>query len=102
MYLVQILLPSYDNERRLFARSEYDRIGADLIERFGGMTAYTRSPAEGHWKAAGQDMSRDEIVVMEVMCERLDRAWWTDYRQALEASFRQQSVVVRAQSITLL
>ena len=102
MFLVQLLLPSYDNDRRLFTKAEYDRISAELTDRFGGLTAYTRVPAEGHWKPGLEPASRDEIVVLEVMCEVLDRFWWKGYREDLEKVFRQKEVVVRAQSITLL
>ena len=102
MFLVQILLPSYDNDRRLFSKSAYDVIGAELTERFGGLTAYTRSPAEGHWKTRGEITSRDEIVVMEVMVEDLDEAWWRAYREKLESEFRQHQVVIRAQPIVLI
>jgi hypothetical protein len=102
MFLVQILLPSYDNERRLFAKSDYDAIAAELTERFGGLTAYTRSPAEGHWKKDDRALSRDEIVVLEIMCETLDEDWWRAYRRRLESDFRQHLVVIRAQPIVLL
>ncbi len=102
MHLVQILLPSYDNERRLFAKADYDAIAAELTTRFGGLTAYTRAPAEGHWVESGKDTSRDEIVVLEVMCRNLDEAWWTGYRKRLEETFRQRSVIVRAQPIVVL
>ncbi len=102
MFLVQILLPSYDNDRRLFSKSDYDVIGAELTERFGGLTAYTRSPAEGHWKKRGEITSRDEIVVMEVMVDDLDEAWWRAYREKLESDFRQHQVVIRAQPIVLI
>jgi len=30
------------------------------------------------------------------MVERLDRAWWSDYRSELEKTFRQDEIVVRA------
>jgi hypothetical protein len=102
MVLVQILLPLYDNESRLFPKSEYETMAAALTERFGGLTAYTRSPAEGHWKRGGRATSRDEIVVMEIMCDSLDRPWWTAYRESLETIFRQEAVIVRAQEIEVL
>ncbi|WP_131194532.1 hypothetical protein [Lichenihabitans psoromatis] len=102
MVLIQVLLPVFDNDSRLFPKSHYETMAAALTERFGGVTAYTRSPAEGHWKRGGQPTSRDEIVVMEIMCDDLDRAWWTDYRQHLETIFRQEAVIVRAQEMMLL
>ena len=41
-------------------------------------------------------------MVFEVMAPELDKAWWRRYRQELEARFRQEVVVIRAQSIRLL
>jgi hypothetical protein len=37
-----------------------------------------------------------------VMTESLDEAWWHSYREELERRFRQDEMIVRAQSITIL
>jgi hypothetical protein len=52
MQLVQILLPLLDNEGRRFQPAAYERIRAELIGQFGGLTAFTRAPAEGLWTDA--------------------------------------------------
>ncbi|MEA2959522.1 MAG: hypothetical protein QOJ58_5462 [Alphaproteobacteria bacterium] len=44
----------------------------------------------------------DDIVVFEVMTETLDVAWWRNYRRQLEREFRQDDIVVRASTVTLL
>jgi hypothetical protein len=36
------------------------------------------------------------------MVEKLDPTWWSKFRQKLEATFRQESLVIRAQPIQLL
>ena len=113
MHLVQILLPLYDNEGRRLPRAHYDALARELTERFGGLTAYTRAPAEGLWRdedAEGEGkppdapapVVRDEIVIYEVMAESLDEAWWRARRRALERDLRQDTVVVRAQELRLL
>ena len=102
MYLIQILLPVYDNEGTRFARDRYDAVRAELAERFGGLTAHTRAPAEGIWAEDGEPPSRDDIVIFEVMADRLDRAWWREYRQTLEREFRQDEIIIRAEEIELL
>ena len=94
-YLVQILLPIYDNDGNKFPSDFYASARSELAERFGGLTAYTRAPAEGLWASGGQ-VKRDDIVVLEVMIERLDRQWWRAYREELERRFRQDQIVVRA------
>ena len=101
MHLVQILLPLSDNDRHPFPRDHYDKVALELTERFGGVTAFTRSPAEGRWKGRGDTLS-EEMVVIEVMIEDLDHAWWASYRADLELKFRQLKVVVRAQKVQLL
>jgi hypothetical protein len=102
MHLIQVLLPLYDNAGEPLSRDLFRAVAGELTDRFGGLTAYTRAPAEGQWKEGADTTTRDDIVVYEVMADRLDRAWWRDYRAGLEARFRQDVVVVRAQSVTLL
>ena len=102
MYLVQILLPLYDNEGRAFDRAEYVRLRKELADRFGGITAYTRAPASGVWKDETGETTRDDIVIFEVMTRDLDRDWWTNFRKSLESHFRQESLIVRALTSTLL
>ena len=95
MFLVEILLPLYDNEGRRFDAGEFDRVRDELAERFGGVTAFRRSPAEGVWREGGEE-SRDRIVIFEVMADSLEREWWREYREELERVFRQEKIVVRA------
>jgi hypothetical protein len=101
MYLIQILLPLYDNEGSAFERQSYDRVRDELTKKFGGVTAFSNSPAEGLWKK-GVEVSRDRIIIFEVMSEELERAWWTPYRTQLEARFRQERMIVRATLIEQL
>lgn len=95
MHLIEILLPLADNEGRAFGAGEFDRVRDELAARFGGVTAFRRAPAEGVW-AEGDGVSRDAVVIFEVMADALDRAWWRAYRGELERRFRQEKLVVRA------
>lgn len=101
MYLIQVLLPLYDNEGRSFGEDLYGGVRSELTERFGGLTAYSRAPAQGLWKDEGKT-HRDDIVVFEVMAAGLDSGWWTNYRADLERRFRQDTIVIRAQPIQVL
>jgi hypothetical protein len=47
MHLVQILLPLNDNDGRALAKDLFETVARELTERFGGVTAYTRAPADG-------------------------------------------------------
>lgn len=102
MHLIQVLLPLYDNDGRPLSKDLFRAVAAELADRFGGLTAYTRAPAEGLWKEDEETTARDDIVIYEVMADRLDRAWWKTYRSGLEARFRQEQVVVRAQVVEIL
>jgi hypothetical protein len=99
--LVQILLPSCDNAGHPFPDSDFERLVHELTERFGGVTAFTRAPAEGRWKQGG-GTEHDEIFVFEVMADDLDRRFWRSLRAELERRFRQDVVIIRAQGIELL
>ncbi len=101
MYLIQILLPLYDNEGTPFPPHEYAQIRDELAERFGGITAYVRSPAEGLWRAPGNTVC-DEIVIYEIMTDKLESAWWQAYREGLSARFRQEMLIVRVSEMRLL
>ncbi len=91
MHLVEIFLPV----ERDGDRSVIERTLAELTERFGGATAFSRSPAEGLWKDGGE-VERDRIVIVEVMVSDLDHAWWRSYRERLEAELRQDVILIRA------
>lgn len=101
MHLVQLLLPLKDQDGKPFPRSFYRSVRETLTDRFGGLTAYSRAPAEGVWDD-GDEVAHDDIVVYEVMVEDLDRAWWGDYRARLERQFDQEELVVRAEQIERL
>ena len=102
MHMVQLLLPLFDNTGQELPRALHQQVSAELSERFGGLTAYTRAPAKGLWREGPSATVHDDIVVYEVMTADVDRAWWTAYRRSLEERFRQQQVVIRAHRIDLL
>ena len=101
MKLVQILLPTRDNRGRKFKTVIFGRIREELVGRFGGLTAYSRSPARGVWRS-GQTTKLDDIVVIEIMTPELRRSWWKKYRRKLERALRQDEIVVRVQAINII
>ena len=101
MHLIQILLPLQDNDGQPFDPGAFGRVRSELAERFGGITTFTRAPAEGVWKEDGRT-SRDDVVVFEIMALGLDRPWWEAYRAGLEQRFRQEAIVVRSIRIDML
>ena len=101
-HLVQLLLPLRDGQGQPFERRHFDELAAELTERFGGLTAYTRAPATGLWEEPSGRAVRDDVVVYEVMVEDLDSGWWAVFRRRLEVRFAQDEVVVRAHEIRRL
>ena len=101
MKLVQIFLPVYGNNGRRFPAALYARERERLVERFGGLTAHTRSPARGLWRD-GARTKRDDIIIFEVMVRRVDRKWWSEYRYKLQTRFKQKELLVRAQDVDVL
>ena len=102
VFLVEFFLPVFDNEGARFAKGDFDRVRRELAERFGGVTAFMRSPAMGLWEDDAGSVRRDDLVSFEIMTETLDRDWWRSYREQLARRFRQQEILMRASSFERL
>lgn len=102
MYLIQLLLPLYDNDGEDLPKSLFVAVRDELVQQFGGLTAYSRAPAHGLWCEGDEETVRDDLVIHEVMSDDLDRAWWENYRGTLERRFRQEQVLIRAHQIEVL
>lgn len=101
-HLIQLLLPLNDNDGKPFAKAQFDAVRAELIERFGGVTAYVRSPAVGAWDTGDGSVSRDDVILFEVMVDGLDRAWWATFREKMEREFQQEAILLRATRVEVL
>jgi hypothetical protein len=101
MHLVQLLLPLRDNDGRAFGAALFTDVRRELTARFGGLTAYSRAPAEGEWDG-GEGRTHDDVVVHEVMADVLDRGWWSAFRADLERRFAQDEIVIRAHAVERL
>ena len=102
MYLIQLLLPLHDNSGRPFSPSYFTQVRKDLTERFGGVTAFVRSPAVGVWKEDSDETNHDEVIMFEVLADELERDWWASYREQLQNKFRQDEILIWASEITRL
>ena len=93
--LVQTLIPLNDKQGRPFQPDCFTQVRRELTERFGGVTAYSRAPAEGDWHS-GKGVEKDDVIVIEVVVEELDTKWWKSYREELERRFEQDEILMRA------
>ena len=101
MHLIQLLLPIVQTGEESTS-SSLQALREELIERFGGVTAYTRSPARGAWLETGDHVVHDDVIIVEVMSDTLDREWWRTLRVRLEQQLDQESIVIRASNISML
>ena len=95
-HLVQVLLPTHRRNGAPVAAEEFARVRVELTDRFGGVTAYARSPATGLWKRDDEEIEGDQVIMIEVVVEVFDREWWARYREQLETRFGQEEVLARA------
>jgi hypothetical protein len=100
--MIQLLLPLWSNSGERFPRHLFDQVSKELIDRFSGLTAHTQAPASGLWEEEGGKIAHDEIIIYEVMADKLDLPWWSEYRRLLETRFQQNKLVIRAQEINIL
>jgi hypothetical protein len=96
MHLVQILLPLRLRDGSDVPAATFAEVRLELTQRFGGVTAYSRSPATGLWKRTDAEVERDQVVMIEVVVEAFDRDWWAQYREGLEQRFDQEEIHARA------
>ena len=100
--LIQILLPTARQDGSPVPIEEFARVRVELTENFGGVTAYSRSPATGLWKRTEDEIERDQVIMIEVVVQEFDPRWWEDYRKDLERRFDQEQIHARALSMELI
>lgn len=95
-YLIQILLPVRRRDDAEVPAEMFAAVRQELTQRFGGVTAYMRSPATGLWKRTEAEVERDQVIMVEVVVESFDREWWAQYRDRLAQRFDQDEIHARA------
>jgi hypothetical protein len=98
-YVIEIFLPVVDGAH--FA-AVVGSLRSELAKRFGGVTLFSRAPAEGEWRDDANQSERDDIIIVEVMTEALDQAFWAALRRRLESELGQQEILIRASSCVQL
>jgi len=100
MVLIQLLLPtSAAGDDFLAPLAETRR---ELAARFNGLTAYLRSPAKGLWTAPDGRTEQDDVVMVEVVTDTFERAWWRTYAATLARRFGQETIHLRAVPVEML
>ena len=78
------------------------RTRAELVELYGGITAYVQTPALGEWTGSSGQRERDRVVMIEVVAPQFDRTWWRTYADTLAKRFDQDAIHVRAVRVEIL
>jgi hypothetical protein len=101
MEIVEVFLPLETGSGVAIDPEIIEGIIGGLADRFGGATAFTRAPAEGLWKQNRQ-IRKDRVIIVEVMVDEIDEAWWRDYRRRLEVEFEQDEVMIRVTACRII
>ncbi len=96
MFLVQLFLPLYDNEGNKFNKSYFAYTRRLLVQEFGGVTVYNRAPAEGLWQDENGEVSKDDIIIFEVMTKKIKKTWWKGFKKIVKNTFSQKEIMVRS------
>ena len=100
-HLVQILIPTHRNDGARYDWPPLKSLIRQLSVVFDGVTAYLRRPGTGLWEE-DNTVVRHEIIAVEVVVDRLDKAWWKTYRDHLEADLKQEHILIRSSRIRVL
>ena len=99
MHLVQILLPLSNNNGKKFSGKKFASVRKHLLDQYGGVTIYNRSPATGLWEDSDNELAADRVIIFEVMVTAIEINWWKQYRAKLEKQFQQDEIVIRSIAI---
>ena len=103
MYLIELFLPLADNNNQAFESEYFEEVQQHLTEKFGGLTAFTRNPAEGLWKQGkSSKVHHDNIIIFEVFASTLDKPWWKRYKEELKTTFQQKDLIIKVVKIELI
>jgi hypothetical protein len=102
MFVVELFIPLEKPDGTPTPSATLERIKSELTERFGGVTAFLQSPAEGAWKPKSRAIIHDRVAIFEVMVRDVDTVWWRGYRQQLEAELEQEQILARLYQVTVL
>jgi inorganic pyrophosphatase len=98
--LFQLLVPQYRKNGKKFPDQYYTALNKELIGKFGGLTVYSRGPAEGFWKKNEAKTIQEAMLVYEVMADEVDKDFWHKIKGSLAKKFDQEELVLICSKIT--
>ncbi len=101
MILIQLFIPTQDNDGNAFPKETHEQIKLECLEKFGGVTGFTQSLAEGLWDE-GDKVQADRIVIYEIITDEIEKPWWYVYQEKLERRLNQEKILIRWSEIEIL
>lgn len=102
MYLMQIFIPTRDNEGNPFEESRFTDLREELTNRFRGVTIYARTPVQGIWRRSEDSFQTDQMVIYEVIFDELEMPYWKRLKLSLEKSFSQEKILMRYSHVAII
>lgn len=93
--IVRLFLPLDQVDGTPHPQAQFRQVQAEMIQRCGGVTMFSRAPAEGLWEQ-NEIIEQDRIVLFEAIDKAFDGAWWRTYREQLEQRFAQERILILA------
>ncbi|ERJ59286.1 inorganic diphosphatase [Sphingobacterium paucimobilis] len=100
--LFEIFVPLTTQEGKSFPDRYYDDLKNLLLNEFGGVTVYHRSPATGAWDGNKTGIDQDQLIVFEVMSLSAEKKFWDTLKHELEMQFHQDEILIRSSRINRL
>jgi len=98
--LIQLLLPLNDSQGTAFSEGLFKDVQVQLTEKFGGLTVYQRSPAEGYWKDGSSPVVQEAMLVHEVLTGNIDEGFWNHLKSTLCKKFKQEDILITSSRIS--
>jgi len=102
MNLLQIFLPLFDRNGKHFLRDHYKMTEGELVKRFKGFTAYSRSPASGLWKDDQAKIQAERARHLRSDHGSIGLALVAKIPGSLEERFQQDQILIRSQNIDVI
>jgi inorganic pyrophosphatase len=90
---LELLVPETDAEGIKFPKRYYRDLEKELIEQFGGLTAYQRTPVKGMWQDKG-NFTQQSMFIYELLLPKIEQAYWQRLKQKLEKKFGQKEILI--------
>jgi hypothetical protein len=97
-----IFVPLFYNDGRPVEPVKFQRLQAELLERFDGLTFFPQ-PNQGWWRM-GDVTYRDEIVIYRVLTSRTNaaRRFLAQLKQRLKRELNQEEILIVERDVETL